>query len=246
MKSSIPLALLGLAPYMAQAQKSTTKYSSTTVFIPPVKTGSATDIYASIIASDDSSTKYLLGCQTALDASTYSCDNDFSGITYTRYASSIDVQFGVTSFGCETGNDRAICVSKTATGDDAETRTLTSSESSLWMTAITFVDVKKRKTTATHAQETESSNRKLCKRKVRDHVSGGSDSESDSGSGTGTGTGSTNNGDADADADGDSGSSVNKKPNNNNDQDCSAASIASLSWAAFAMGFGGYLGLNLA
>jgi hypothetical protein len=232
---------------MAQAQKSTTKYSSTTVFIPPVKTGSATDIYASIITSDESSTEYLLGCQTALDASTYSCDNDFSGITYTRYESSIDVQFGVTSFGCETGNGRAICASKTATSE-AGTRTLTSSESSLWMTAITFVDVKKRKTTATHAQETKSSSPKLCKRKVRDHVSGGSGDGSDSGSGTGTGTGNTNNGDADADADtdGDSGSSVNKKPNNDNDQDCSAASMASFSWAALAMGLGGYLGLNLA
>ncbi|KAF0637298.1 hypothetical protein FPSE5266_05822 [Fusarium pseudograminearum] len=259
MKSSIPLTLLSLAPYMAEAQKSTTKYSSTTVFIPPVKTGSATNIYASIITSDDSSTEYLLGCQTALRASTYSCDNDFSGITYTRYKSSMDVKFGVTSFGCETGNDQAICATKTATGD-AETRTLSSSESSLWMTAITFVDVKKRKTTSTHAKETGSSSPKLCKRKVRDHAnsgsSGGSDSGSDSGSGSGSGTGSgtgsgsTSSGDTDADADGDSGSTTNKKPHNNNnnddDKDCSAASVASLSWAALAMGLGGYLGLNLA
>ncbi|QPC79173.1 hypothetical protein HYE68_009925 [Fusarium pseudograminearum] len=259
MKSSIPLTLLSLAPHMAQAQKSTTKYSSTAVFIPPVKTGSATNIYASIITSDGSSTEYLLGCQTALRASTYSCDNDFSGITYTRYKSSMDVKFGVTSFGCETGNDQAICATKTATGD-AETRTLSSSESSLWMTAITFVDVKKRKTTSTHAKETGSSSPKLCKRKVRDHAnsgsSGGSDSGSDngsgsgSGSGSGTGSGSTSSGDTDADADGDSGSTTNKKPHNNNnnddDKDCSAASVASLSWAALAMGLGGYLGLNLA
>ncbi|RGP76450.1 hypothetical protein FLONG3_5337 [Fusarium longipes] len=239
MKSSITLTLLGLAPYMAQAQKSTTHYSSTTVFIPPAATGSATNIYASIITSDDSSTKYLLGCQTQLDASTYSCSNDFSGITYTRYASSIDVQFGVTSFGCETGNDRAICASKTAT-EDAETRTLTSSESSLWMTAITFVDVKKRKTTAAATQATETSSPKLCKRKVRDHAADAG------GSGSGTGTGSTGSDtDADADTDGGSGSSVNKKPKTD-DQDCSAASIISLSWAVMAMGLGGYLGLNLA
>jgi hypothetical protein len=230
---------------MAQAQKSTTHYSSTTVFIPPVKTGSATNIYASVITSDDSSTEYLLGCQTELDASTYSCDNDFSGITYTRYESSIDVQFGVTSFGCETGNDRAICATKTAT-EDARTRTLTSSESSLWMTAITFVDVKKRKTTASTAQQTETSSPKLCKRKVRDHAgdaggSGGSDSGTGSGTGTGSTTGDT---DADTDADGDSGSNVNKKPKTD-DEDCSAASIVSLSWAIMAMGLGGYLGLNL-
>lgn len=165
----------------------------------------------------------------------------------------MDVKFGVTSFGCETGNDRAICATKTATGD-AETRTLSSSESSLWMTAITFVDVKKRKTTSAHAKETGSSSPKLCKRKVRDHANSGSDSGSDSGggsgsgSGSGTGSGSTSSGDTDADADGDSGSTTNKKPHNNDDddKDCSAASVASLSWAALAMGLGGYLGLILA
>ncbi|KAL4722997.1 hypothetical protein ACLX1H_010238 [Fusarium chlamydosporum] len=244
MKSSITLSLVALAPYMAQAAKSTTQYSTSTVFIPPMKTGTATEIYASMITSDSSSTKYLLGCQSDLDASTYSCDNDFDHITYTQYPNKVQVEFAVTSFGCATYDNLAICASQTGS-ETAATRTLQSSERDLWMTAITFVDVKKRKTTATHASSTaqaaETGSPKLCKRKVHDHVSGGSGSDAGSGSSSG-GTMAGDN-DSDADSDSDSGSTVSKKPKDNDD--CSAASFASVSWAVVAMGLGGYLGLNL-
>jgi hypothetical protein len=225
------LGLLGLAS-LCQAAQSTTKYSTTTMFIPPAYTGSATNIYASMITEDPTKTLYKLACQSDVAATSYSCKNDFDGVTYTDWGvARVDVTLNSTSYGCALFSDRAGVTSQTGSAT-AESRTLSSSESSLWMTAVTIVDLKKRKTTAPHATQTGSS--KLCKRKVREHLNGGSDGGSSSGS---TGSG--------ADDDGDSGSQINKKPNNNND-DCSTASILSLSWAVVALGFGGYLGLNLA
>ncbi|KAH7191851.1 uncharacterized protein B0J16DRAFT_331850 [Fusarium flagelliforme] len=228
---SFTLGLLGLAS-LCQAAQSTTKYSTTTMFIPPAYTGSATNIYASMITEDPTKTLYKLACQSDVAASSYLCKNDFDGVTYTDWGARVDVTLNSTSYGCALFSDRAGVTSQTGSAT-AESRTLSSSESSLWMTAVTIVDLKKRKTTAPHATQTSSN--KICKRKVRDHDNGGGDGGSSSSGSTGSG----------ADDDGDSGSQINKKPNNNND-DCSTASILSLSWAVVAMGLGGYLGLNLA
>ncbi|KAJ4024573.1 hypothetical protein NW752_003139 [Fusarium irregulare] len=234
MKSSIVLGLVGLP--LALAAQSTTKYSTTTMFIPPAYTGSATNIYASMITEDPTKTLYKLACQSDVAATSYSCKNDFDGVTLTDWdGGRVDVTLNSTSYGCALFSDRAGVTSKPDGSATAEIRTLSSSESSLWMTAVTIVDLKKRKTTQTAPKETGSN--KICKRKVREHVNGGSDGGS-------SGSGSTG-GSSHADDDGDSGSNINKKPNTSND-DCSTASILSLSWAVVAMGLGGYLGLNLA
>ena len=187
-----------------------------------------------MITEDPTKTLYKLACQSDVAATSYSCKNDFDGVTLTAWDSRVDVTLNSTSYGCALFSDRAGVTSKPDGSATAEIRTLSSSESSLWMTAVTIVDLKKRKTTQTAPKETGSN--KICKRKVRDHDNGGGDGGSSSGS-TGSGSG--------ADDDGDSGSNTNKKPNTSND-DCSTASILSLSWAVIAMGLGGYLGLNLA
>jgi hypothetical protein len=243
---STTLSLLALAPYLAEAVKSTTHYSTETVFIPPRKTGSATNIYASLITEDASKTEYLLACQTNFDSS-YTCDGEFTGVTVTYAESRMDVAFNVTSYGCGLGNDQAVCAFQTGT-TEAETRTLTSSESSLWMTAITFVDVKKRKTTSTksHLPEETGTSNKLCKRRV--HGSGDSDSSSGGSSGGDT-SGGTGMGAGDSDAPDDTssdGASSSSSPKKNQDDDCSAGSVIAWSWSVVALGFGGYLGLNLA
>ncbi|KAG5660399.1 hypothetical protein KAF25_003005 [Fusarium avenaceum] len=234
---SIAFGLLALSPCLAEAAKSTTHYSTETVFIPPRKTGSATNIYASLITEDASKTEYLLACQTNFGSS-YTCDGEFTGVTVTYEKSRMDVAFNVTSYGCGLGKDQAVCALQTETAK-AETTTLASSESSLWMTAITFVDVKKRKTTSTksHLPEETGTSNKLCKRKVH-HGSG------DSGSSSGGSGDSSGDSDApdDTSSDGASSSSKPKK----NDDDCSAGYVASWSWSVVALGFGGYLGLNLA
>jgi uncharacterized membrane protein YgcG len=255
---STTLSLFALAPYLTEAVKSTTHYSTETVFLPPRKTGSATNIYASLITENASKTEYLLACQTNFDSS-YTCDGEFTGVTVTYKQSRMDVAFGVTSYGCGLGNDQAVCAFQTGTAK-AETRTLTSSESSLWMTAITFVDVKKRKTTSTKShlpKETGTSSNKLCKRK--NHGSGDSsssgggssgDSDSSSGSSGGDTSGGTRQGAGDSDApddtSSDGASSSSSKPKKNHDDDCSAGSVVTWSWSVVALGFGGYLGLNLA
>ncbi|CAJ0552207.1 Ff.00g061860.m01.CDS01 [Fusarium sp. VM40] len=239
---STALSLLALVPCLAEA-KSTTHYSTETVFIPPRKTGSATNIYASLITEDASKTEYLLACQTNFGSS-YTCDGEFTGVTVTYEKSRMDVAFDVTSYGCGLGKDKAVCALQIETAK-AETTTLASSESSLWMTAITVVDVKKRKTTSTKShlpKETGTSNR-LCKRKVH-HGSGDSDSSSGGSSGS---SGGDKSGDSDAPDDTSSdGASSSSKPKKNDDDDCSAGSVASWSWSVVALGFGGYLGLNLA
>ena len=236
MKSFIALGLVGLP--LALAAQSTNTHSTTTMFIPPAYTGSATNIYASMITEDPTKTLYKLACQSDVAASSYSCKNDFDGVTYTHWYDGrrVDVTLNSTSYGCALFSDRAGITSKTDPSATEEIRTILSSESSLWMTAVTIVDLKKRKTTQTPPKETGSN--KICKRKVREHLSGGSDGGS-------SGSGSTSGSSHADDDDGDSGSNINKKPNTNSD-DCSTASVLSLSWAVVAMGLGGYLGLNLA
>ncbi|KIL85297.1 hypothetical protein FAVG1_11252 [Fusarium avenaceum] len=243
---STALSLLALAPCLAEAAKSTTHYSTETVFIPPRKTGSATNIYASLITEDASKTEYLLACQTNFGSS-YTCDGEFTGVTVTYEKSRMDVAFNVTSYGCGLGKDQAVCALQTETAK-AETTTLASSESSLWMTAITVVDVKKRKTTSTksHLPEETGTSNKLCKRKVH-HGSGDSDSSSgDSSGGSSSSSGGDKSGDSDAPDDTSSdGASSSSKPKKNDD-DCSAGSITSWSWSVVALGLSGYFGLNLA
>ncbi|KAM5388295.1 hypothetical protein ACJA88_000159 [Fusarium oxysporum] len=169
MRSSITISLLALAPYMADAAKSTTKYSTETVFLPQRKTGSATNIYASLITETGSKTEYLLACQTNFGTS-YSCDGDFHGITVTCEESSMNLAVSSTTYDCSLGSGSAVCATITATQTaSVQSRTIPSSESELWMTPITFVDLKKRKTTSTKStasKATETASNKLCKRKI--------------------------------------------------------------------------------
>ncbi|KAF5664296.1 hypothetical protein FHETE_7179 [Fusarium heterosporum] len=248
----ITFSLLTLAPCLVEAQKSTTHYSTETVFIPPRKTGDATNIYASVITKDATMTEYLLACQTNFDADTtdYTCDGDFKGVTVTYEGGfRMDAVFGVTSYGCGGLNtNEVICSSQTtvSASDEPQRTTLGSSESSSWMTAITFVDVKKRKPTTTKTSQPEETEAKLCKRRVvhgdsgSDSSSGSSGGSSGDGSSSGTGSGSGSADDADSDTDGADSASPTKKHNN----DCSAGSVASWSWGLLVIGLGGYFGLN--
>ncbi|KAJ4256802.1 hypothetical protein NW762_008898 [Fusarium torreyae] len=241
MRSSITLGLLALAPYLADAAKSKTEYTTSTLFLPSRTTGSASNIYASIITEDESKTEYLLACQTNFGAS-YTCGGEFTGVTVTYQKSDVDVAFGATTYDCELGTS-AVCATKTKSSGDEKTTTLAASESSSWMTAITIVDVKKRKTKAKAAVPKETGSSKICKRRVRDHdsdSSGSSGSSSDSSSDSSKDTTK----DSDTDSDSSSGSSSSSSKKNKND-DCSAGSTISWNWGIVVMGLGGYLVLNL-
>ncbi|WKT40449.1 hypothetical protein QSH57_005255 [Fusarium oxysporum f. sp. vasinfectum] len=246
MRSSITISLLALAPYMADAAKSTTKYSTETVFLPQRKTGSATNIYASLITETGSKTEYLLACQTNFGTS-YSCDGDFHGITVTYEESSMHLAVSSTTYDCSLGSGSAVCATITATQTaSVQSRTIPSSESELWMTPITFVDLKKRKTTSTKStasKATETASNKLCKRKIHHGSSGGSSGDDSSGSSSGSKSGSGSAADDDDVSESSSASPTKKK--NNDDDGCSAGSITSWSWGVMAVGFGGFLGVNM-
>ncbi|KAF4962488.1 hypothetical protein FSARC_9441 [Fusarium sarcochroum] len=242
MRSSITLGLLALAPYMADAARSKTEYTTSTVFLPSRSTGSASNIYASIITEDESKTEYLLACQTNFGAS-YTCGGEFTGITVTYQKSDVDIAFGATTYDCELGTS-AVCATKTKSSGDETTTTLAASESSSWMTAITIVDVKKRKPKAKAAAPKETGSSKICKRRLRDHGSdsgGSSGSSSDSGSDSSSDSSKDTSKDSDSDDDSSSGSSSRK----NKDNDCSAGSTISWNWGMLGLGLGGYLALNL-
>ncbi|KAJ4034995.1 hypothetical protein NW756_007016 [Fusarium oxysporum] len=258
MRSSITISLLALALYMADAAKSTTKYSTETVFLPQRKTGSATNIYASLITETGSKTEYLLACQTNFGTS-YSCDGDFHGITVTYEESSMHLAVSSTTYDCSLGSGSAVCATITATQTaSVQSRTIPSSESELWMTPITFVDLKKRKTTSTKStasKATETASNKLCKRKIH-HGSSGSDSgdsgssgssgsSGDDSSGSSSGSKSGSGSAADDDDDSESSSASPTKKKNHDDDGCSAGSITSWSWGIMAVGFGGFLGVNM-
>ncbi|KAH7250315.1 uncharacterized protein BKA55DRAFT_539869 [Fusarium redolens] len=263
MRSSITISLLALAPYMADAARSTTKYSTKTVFLPQRKTGSATNIYASQITETGSKTEYLLACQTNFGTS-YSCDGDFHGITVTYEESSMNLIVSSTTYDCSLGSGSAVCATITAKQTESvQSRTIPSSESELWMTPITFVDLEKRKTTktkSTASKATETASNKLCKRKIHhgssgsdsgdsgssgsgDHSSGSGSDDDSSGSGSGSKSGSGSAADDDDDSESSSTSPTKKK--NHDDDGCSAGSIVSWSWGVMAVGLGGFLGINI-
>ncbi|KAF5713776.1 hypothetical protein FMUND_7755 [Fusarium mundagurra] len=255
MRTPITISLLTVAPYLVDAAKSTTKYSTETVFLPQRKTGSATNIYASLITETGSKTEYLLACQKNFGTS-YSCDGDFHGITVTYEESSMNLAVSSTTYDCSLGSGSAVCATITATQTESvQSRTISSSESERWMTPITFVDLKKRKTTSTKstAKATETASNKLCKRKTPHGSSGSGDSGSSGSSGSsgddssGSSSGSKSGSGSAADDDDDSGSSSASptKKKNNDDDGCSAGSITSWSWGVMAVGLGGFLGINM-
>ncbi|KAH6894722.1 hypothetical protein B0T10DRAFT_481006 [Thelonectria olida] len=166
MRQAITAAALSLAflqPVFVDAAKSTTRTSTATVFLPPRSTGSASNIYASVITSDSSKTEYLLACQTAF-SSPYNCGNDFTGVTVTYSASDMDIAFGAATYDCKLASSSAVCATKTASSASEGTTTLNASARSSWMTAITVLDVQKSKTTKKTASETASSDSSVCKR----------------------------------------------------------------------------------
>jgi hypothetical protein len=204
------LSLILLQPVFVDAAKSTTRTSTATVFLPSRSTGSASNIYASVITSDSSKTEYLLACQTAF-SSPYNCGNDFTGVTVTYSASDMDIAFGASTYDCKLGGSTAVCATKTASSASEGTTTLNASAKSAWMTAITILDVQKKKTTTMKtASQTASSNdaSSVCKRSTSKNSNSGSDSDSDSSS------------------DSSSSSSSNSKSskNKNSKNDCSGAS----------------------
>ncbi|KAF5228392.1 hypothetical protein FANTH_14523 [Fusarium anthophilum] len=258
MRTSFTISLLAVAPYLAEAAKSTTKYSTETVFLPQRKTGSATNIYASLITETGSKTEYLLACQTNFGTS-YSCDGDFHGITVTYQESSMNLAVSSTTYDCSLGSGSAVCATITATQTESvQSRTIPSSENERLMTPITFVDLAKRKTTSTKStasKATETASNKLCKRKTPhgssdsgdsgSSGSSGSSGDDSSGSSSGSKSGSGSAADDDDDDSGSSSASPTKKKNNDDDG-CSAGSITSLSWGVMAVGLGGFLGVNMA
>ncbi|CAM1509709.1 Fc.00g000440.m01.CDS01 [Cosmosporella sp. VM-42] len=193
--------LLALAvAALTEAGGSTTSTRTQTIFLPQRSTGSASNIYASIITETSSTTQYLLACQTDFSAS-YTCDGDFHGVTLTYGASDIDVAFDATTYDCEYGKS-AVCETRTASSASDSTITLNSQQISSWMTAITIIDAgKKAKTTKSSstktdqapAATTEGDSSGLCKRKTTHNSDDGGDSDSsDSSNGGGSGSGSSN------------------------------------------------------
>ncbi|KAF7561232.1 hypothetical protein G7046_g2936 [Stylonectria norvegica] len=181
----------------------TTTTKTQTVFLPPRSTGGASNIYATVITVESSTTKYLLGCQTNL-ASSYTCGGDFQGVALTYGDSMMDVAFGATIYDCERSSG-AVCETRTASAAVEVTTTLNAKESSSWMTAITVLDSSKKTsskstktTTANAASETTSqADSGLYKRKTKnnqDSDGGDSDSGNSSSGGSSSSSGSSKSG----------------------------------------------------
>lgn len=212
------LGLVALAAALVDAA-STTRTTTQTVFLPPQSTGSASNIYASIITETDSTTKYLLACSTVF-ASPYSCDGPYNGVTVTYGASEMDVKIGAATYDCELGSS-AVCATKTASSADERTTTLDPTASSAWMTAITVLDTSNKsskkkssssKTNTADAAETSNS-AALCKRRTTTNSGSDGDSSSDSSSS----------------------SSSKSSKNKGSDSDCSAASTVSRDLGVFGL-----------
>lgn len=205
----------------AEAKASTTATTTRTIFLPSRSTGSATNIYASIITEESSTTEFLLACQTAF-SSPYSCDGEFQGVTLTYGESIMDVAFGPTAYDCNYTSS-AVCETRISSGPGSAI-TIAAQELSSRMTAITILDVDKKKTTKTTkasqtaaapAQTTAQQDSGLCKRKTTHNSGDSSDSGSDSGgsgSSGSSGSGSSGSGDSDDGSDdSDSSDSTTKK-----------------------------------
>ncbi|KAF7550636.1 hypothetical protein G7Z17_g5570 [Cylindrodendrum hubeiense] len=217
--STTTLGAVALAAALADAA-STTGTTTQTVFLPPLSTGSASNIYASIITETDSTTKYLLACSTFF-ASPYSCEGPYNGVTVTYGPSEMDVNIGASTYDCELGSS-AVCATKTASAADERTTTLNPTESAQWMTPITVLDTGKKssskkssssKTNTADAQESSGSSG-LCKRKTTNSGSDGSSSGSSSSS------------------------SSSKSSKSGKDGDCSAASTVTRDMGVFGLFLG--------
>ncbi|KAH6997363.1 hypothetical protein EDB80DRAFT_149299 [Ilyonectria destructans] len=214
---STTLGLVALAAALTNAA-STTRTTTQTIFLPPQSTGSASNIYASIITETDSTTKYLLACSTIF-ASPYSCDGPYNGVTVTYGASEMDVKIGAATYDCELGSS-AVCATKTASSADERTTTLDPTASSAWMTPITVLDSNKSskkkssssKTNTADAAETSNS-AALCKRRTTTNSGSDGDSSSDSSSS----------------------SSSKSSKNKGSGSDCSAASTVSRDLGVFGL-----------
>ncbi|KAM5368271.1 hypothetical protein ACJZ2D_009637 [Fusarium nematophilum] len=225
MQQNIQWALLAaMTPFLVEARGSTTRSVTETVFLPPRETGSASNIYASVITKDASKTEYLLACQTNFGSS-YTCDGDFHGVTVTYEKSAMDIAFKATTYDCELGSS-AVCATKTKSSDDERTTTLDASESSSWMTAITVLEVKKTTSKSSAASTETQSSGNLCKRKTRG--SGSGDSDGDSGSSSGG-----------------SSSSKGSSGKNRNGDDCSGGSGLTRDWTVLALSLGTLIAFNL-
>ncbi|KAH7113577.1 hypothetical protein EDB81DRAFT_921488 [Dactylonectria macrodidyma] len=88
----------------------------------PHSTGSASNIYASVITEADSTAKYFLACLTNV-ASAYSCDGLYNCVAITCGPPEMDAKIGAATDDCELGSS-AICATKTASAIDVDTTTL--------------------------------------------------------------------------------------------------------------------------
>lgn len=183
MQSTLLIGLLALCLASLCEARSTTKTTTRTIFLPSRATGSATNIYASVITESSSTTEFLLACQTAF-SSPYNCDGDFNGVTLTYGPSVMDIAFGATEYDCQYGTT-AVCQTKTTSSGPEATNTLKAEDLSSRMTAITIIGAKKpKKTKATKAAQATG----LCKRKTTHNSDDGADADSGGSGSSGSGS----------------------------------------------------------
>lgn len=152
-------ALWSMASPAAAAGK-TTKSSKTSLFLPSRSTGSATDIWASVITESASTTEYYLACSTQW-TSPDKCDGDFTGVTMTVAPSAVDVAFGKTTYECSAvkdGDGETLCATKTKSDAREGTITVQARETGDWMTDVTIIE------TATKKSSSGSKGSSKCKR----------------------------------------------------------------------------------
>lgn len=190
MQSTLLTGLLALCLAPLVEASSATKTTTRTIFLPSRATGSATNIYASVITESSSTTEFLLACQTAF-SSPYDCGGDFNGVTLTYGPSIMDIAFGATEYDCQYGTT-AVCQTRTTSSGPEATNTLIAEDLSSRMTAITIIDAtKQNKTKETKtAQATGKGSSGLCKRRITHNSGDGADADS-GGSGSSSSSDST-------------------------------------------------------
>jgi hypothetical protein len=168
----------------AAAATTTTSSSVASFLLPSRSTSAGYHIYASAITSDATTTQYLLGCQSQVSATSYSCDGDFNSLTLTYGAGSMHLNLGPTvgvEYDCQLSP--AVCTI-TSSGIVATSTvvSLASSEMSQSMTPVTVLMAAASTTSSssstTTTAATTSGGNEVCKRKVKsgsDGSTGGDD-----------------------------------------------------------------------
>lgn len=133
---TIATGLLALAT-LSKAATNQKRDAEQNVFLPPQPNGDS-NIFASVITAEASTTEYFLACETAF-TSPEKCDGAFTGVTLTHGPATMEVELAGTEYHCSHGDGKeAVC--QTKTGDVEAATTLAVDEAEAWMTPITVVD----------------------------------------------------------------------------------------------------------